>query len=391
MTDPAKPLEKKARTMKLTRWGATAVALLLSASLVACGGSGGGSDAARTEEMLAMPAIDDSDGLVIHDEKIADAELLAAARGDSLTWYTASGAESAELTAARFEAETGVEVEMTRLPSGKLNERVLSEHGAGRLSAGVVTITDPILAEGFATAGVFVPYRTPTYDTLAAMDDVVWQDGRYYTVYYSAYAFAYNDMAVEPGEAPVAWEDLLDPKWKGKLGVVNAGAGGTVQGLADFQERVLGKDYWAGLAAQQPRVFDTTSVQLEALARGEIEVATVGFNSTYGAESAGAPIELVVPAKGISGTFNMQGLTGAGAESPAAQLFMNWTMSRSGQEFAAAQGFVGARTDIDQVPTGHYQLPKADDKGFVVYTPQDARTRGQDIVARWNRTFAFSG
>lgn len=376
--------------MKLTRWGATAVALLLSASLAACGGGPGRpDDAAVAETMLAMPTIDDSDGLVIHGERIADAELLTAARGEALNWYTASGAESAGLTAARFEAETGVHVNMTRLPSGKLNERVLSENGAGRLSAGVVTITDPILAEGFAEAGVFAPYRTPTYDKLVEMGDVVWQGGEYYTVYYSAYAFAYNDLAVEPDEAPARWEDLLDPKWKGKVGVVNAGAGGTVQGLADFQERVLGADYWAGLSAQEPRIFDTTSVQLDALARGEIEVATIGFNSTYGAEQAGAPIELVVPEKGISGTFNMQGLTRAGANSPAARLFMNWTMSRSGQEFAAAQGFVGSRTDIDQVPTGQYQLPKADDKGFVVYTPEDARNRGRDIVARWNTMFAF--
>ncbi|MEU1981992.1 extracellular solute-binding protein [Nocardia sp. NPDC019395] len=378
--------------MKFTRWGAAAITVLLSASLAACGGGAGRpDDVAVAAAMLPMPQIDDRDGLVIHGEKIADAELLAAARGQSLNWYTASGAESAGLTAARFEAETGVHVNMTRLPSGKLNERVLSEHGAGRLSAGVVTITDPILAEGFSAAGVFAPYRTPTYDKLLDMGDVVWNQGQYYTVYYSAYAFAYNDLAVDAADAPARWEDLLDSKWEGKLGVVNAGAGGTVQGLADFQERVLGADYWDGLASQEPRVFDTTSVQLEALARGEIEVATVGFNSTYGAEEAGAPIELVVPEKGVSGTFNMQGLTRAGADNPAARLFMNWTMSRSGQEFAAAQGFVDARTDIDQVPTGHYQLPKADDPGFVVYTPEDARSRGRDIVARWNEKFAFSG
>lgn len=377
--------------MKHTRWGALAAAALLTTSLAACGGSdgasGAGDDVALTEKMLEMPEIDDSDGLVIHDEQIADADLLEAAREGSLDWYTASGSESAELTAARFEAETGVDVKMTRLPSGKLNERVLSEAGAGRLSAGVVTITDPVLAEGFAEEGVFVPYQTPTFDQLSKEKDVVWNDGEYYTAYYSAYAFAYNDQAVEESEAPQSWDDLLDPKWKGKIGIVNAGAGGTVQGLADFQERVLGKDYWAGLAAQEPRIFDTTSVQLEALARGEIEVVTSGFNSTYGAEEAGAPIELVVPEQGISGTFNMQGLTTAGEDNPAAQLFMNWTMSQSGQEFAAAQGFVGARTDIDQIETGHYQLPKADDESFVLYTPADARERGADIVERWNAAF----
>ncbi|WP_185995213.1 extracellular solute-binding protein [Nocardioides campestrisoli] len=380
--------------MRLNRWGAAVTAALLTTSLAACGsseGSEGDKNVALTEKMLAMPEVDDSDGLVIRSEQVADQALLEAAREESLNWYTASGAESAELTAARFEAETGVDVKMTRLPAGKLNERVLSEAGAGRLSAGVITITDPVLAEGFADEGVFVPHQTPTYDDLVKEGNVVWNDGEYYTAYYSAYAFAYNDQAVDEADAPKSWNDLLDPRWKGKLGIVNAGAGGTVQGLADFQERALGKDYWAKLAAQEPRIFDTTSVQLEALARGEIEVITAGFNSTYGAEEAGAPIELVIPEEGISGTFNMQGLTTAGKDSPAAQLFMNWTMSKSAQEFAAAQGFVGSRTDFDQVESGHYQLPKADDESFVLYTPEDARERGADIVARWNEAFDFSG
>jgi iron(III) transport system substrate-binding protein len=369
-----------------------AAVVAAGALLAGCGGGGGSSTDDVTGGMLAMPTVDDTDGLVIAGEQVADAGLLDAARADTLVWFTGSGSESAQLTADRFTAETGVKVEMTRMPSGKLNERVLSEAGAGRLSAGVVTITDPLLAEGLATQGVYVPYtEMPTHDVLAGTANVAWDDGAYYTSYYSAYAFAYNSRAVTGDEVPTSWKDLVDPKWKGRMGVVNAGAGGTVQGLADFQERVVGPDYWAGLAAQQPRIFDTTSVQLDSLARGEIEIATAGFNSTYGAEKSGAPIKLVVPTEGVSGTFNMQGLTSTGQNSPAAKLFMNWTWSKAGQQFAAAQGFIGARTDIEQVPTGDYRLPKADDPAFVVYTPEQAETQGADIVRRWNQTFGFNG
>ena len=383
--------------MKSTRLSALAVAATAcSLVLAGCGGGGAGSSAsdpaAVTEQMLALPEVDDSDGLVIDGEEVADADLLEAARDDTVVWFTGSGQESAELTEARFEAETGVDMKMTRLPSSSLNERILSEAGANRLSAGVVTVTDPVIAEDLADRDIFVPYaEMPVQDVVDETPDLKWDDGKYYNAYYSAYAFAYNDQAVDPADVPSSWRDLLDPRWKGKMGVVNAGAGGTVQGLADFQETVIGDDYWTGLAAQDPRIFDTTSVQLEALARGEIEVVTSGFNSTYGAEEAGAPIKLVVPEEGVSGTFNMQGLTTTGQDSPAAQLFMNWTWSKSGQEFAAAQGFIGARTDIEQVPTGDYQLPKASDEEFVVYTPAQAKEEGPDIVARWNETFGFSG
>jgi iron(III) transport system substrate-binding protein len=370
-------------------------------ALSACGSASAGDAGATAKaanasavatDILKMPTIDDSNGLVLDGELVADKALLEAARADKVVWYTGSGAESAKLTAARFEAETGVKVDMTRMPSGKLNERVLSEAGAGRLSAGVVTITDPTMADGMTDGKVFTTYtEMPFQKQLEGMKNVVWRDGAYYTSYYSAYAFAYNSKAVKPEDAPKRWADLVDQKWKNKLGIVNAGAGGTVQGLAAFQEDHLGKDYWAKLAALKPRIFDTTSVQLEAMARGEILAGTAGFNSTYGAEKSGAPVKLVVPEDGISGTFNMQGLTTTGSKSAAAKLFMNWTWSKAGQNFAAAQGFVAARTDIDQVPTGEYQLPKASDPSFIVYTPDEARTRGADIVSRWNKTFNFSG
>jgi len=380
--------------MQNFRVAAVAALGALALTLSGCGGSSDAADSAAdtTVEILEMPEIDDSDGLVIAGEQVADAALLKAARDEKLTWYTGSGSESAELTAARFTAETGVDIEMTRMPSAKLNERVLSEAGAGRLGADVVTVTDPVLAEGMAAEGVFVPYtKMPVHKQLEGMENVVWDGGTYFTSYYSAYAFAYNTSLVEEADAPQTWEDLLDPAYKGKVGIVSAGAGGTVQGLAAFQEEQVSKDYWSRLAAQDPRIFDTTSVQLEALARGEIEVATAGFNSTYGAEVEGAPVRLVVPDQGMSGTFNMQGLTTTGKDNPAAQLFMNWTWSKSGQEFAAAQGFVGARTDIEQVKTGDYQLPKADDPSFVVYTPEEAAKKGADIVRRWNQTFGYGG
>jgi iron(III) transport system substrate-binding protein len=342
-------------------------------------------------EILAMPSFDDSDGLVLAGEKIADAALLEAARSEKLVWYTGSGTRSAELTAARFAAETGVEIEMTRLPSSKLGERVLSEAGAGQLSAGVVTVTDPNIAQNFADEGIVVPYETPLYAELSQMGPIVWDSGAYYTVYYSAYAFAYNNQLVDEANAPAKWADLIDPQWEGVFGMVNAGAGGTVQGLAYFQKNAFGEKYWEDLAALQPRIFDTTSPQIDALARGELTLGTIGFNSTYAAILDGAPIELVVPEDGISGTFNMQGLTTVGKDNPAAQLFMNWTMGKSGQQFAAAQGFVGVRTDIEQIATGPYQLPRADDSTFFLYTPEMAKEFGEDTVARWNTAFGYTG
>jgi len=376
------------------------VAVVGSAAVVlaSCGGSGSGTPsggaaakAAGSNELLAMPKVETSNGLVIDGEPVADKALFDAAKTDKVNLYSASGKESEDLTIARFKAETGIDIELTRMPTNKLAERVLSEQGAGKLKAGVVRVTDPRVAEDFAAKGVYTAYQPPSFDELSKADNVVFNKGQYLTAYYSAYAFGYNSQLVNGGDVPKKWEDLADPKWQGKLGVVNAGAGGTVTALAHMQITEFGADYLTKLGALKPRIFDTTSVQLEALARGEITVATLGFNSTYGAEVAGAPIKLVVPQDGISGSFNLMGLTPAGAKSPAAKVFINWTMSKAGQKFAAAQGFVPARPGLGQQKTGEYQLPTADSSAFKLYTPEDAVKYGKSDVETWNKAFNYVG
>lgn len=370
-------------------YGAMSVAAF-SLVISGCGSSSGAGLNSVAEDILVMPEVDDTDGLVINDEEIADAQLFdQALKEGSFAWYTGSGQESADLTAARFEAETGISVEVTRMPSGKLAERVLSESGANRLGAEVVTITDPGSAKEFAENGVYSEYQVPSIETLKDTENVVWDDGLYYTPYFSAYTFAYNTNLVDESDAPESWEDIVSSEWKGKTGIVNSGAGGTTIGLANFQDEQLEDGYWQRLADTDPQIFDTTSVQLEALARGEFAIATCGFNSTFSAAQQGAPIELVVPEEGLSGTSNMQGLTTTGADSAAAQIFMNWTFSRSGQQFAWAQGFVPVREDTPETPTGDYQLPKAGDEGFIEFTPSEAQEESEDIVNAWNDVFGF--
>ncbi|MFC5337261.1 ABC transporter substrate-binding protein [Leucobacter denitrificans] len=387
--------------MNTFRITTTLVGVTATAALLLSGCSAGSAEDAHanvsaeeneTSEILAMPEIDDSDGLVIDGELVADAELLEAARAGSFIWITSSGSDTAELTAARFEAETGVSIEASRLASTKLNERLLSEAGVDKLSTDVVTIGDPVFAEELANEGVFVAYSgMPSHDVLQGTENVVWSDGAYYTAFNTVSAIAYNSIAVPAESAPTSWADLLEPAWKGKVGVVSAGAGGAAQGQAAFQQDVFGEEYWTGLAAQEPRLFDVTSVAMEALARGEIEAAPAVVNTAYATALQGAPISIVIPTDGVAGAYNMQGLTTKGEDNPAAQLFMNWMLSKSGQKFAQAQGFVSARTDVGQVPTGDIELPLPNDEIFYPYTPEEAKNNSASVVAGWNAAFGITG
>lgn len=377
-------------TRSRRRRGGALVALVAAASLLvaACGGSVHNTPTARAAKLLAPPRVDTSNGLTIDGEQIADKALYDAAKGKKIQLYSAAGKEAEDLTIARFTAETGIQVELTRLPNNKLAERALSEHGAGRLEADVIRLTDPRTARKFGEAGLYVPYRTPFHDKLAEAGATV--DANWFPGYYFVNAMAYNS-AIHTEDPPNGWEDLTNPKYQGQLGIVAITTGGTLSALTRFQIEQFGVGFLDRMAAQDPRVFNSTSTEVDALARGEISIATVSFNNAFGAQTNGAPIRLVIPKEGVSASEGPLGLTPKGADNPAAQVFANWSLSKSGQKFVGSQGFVPVRTDVGPVRAGEYELPTADSPRFHLLDEEGFARHAKADQALWKQKFNFIG
>ncbi|MBF6180808.1 ABC transporter substrate-binding protein [Nocardia otitidiscaviarum] len=381
---------KKSSAARRTRWYRATVlvtAAVFAASLSGCGNATDGKDE-QARELLPPAVVDTSDGLRIDGELIADKALYEAAKSDTVILYSGTGKEAEDLMTARFRQETGIEVELTRLPTNKLAERVLSEHGAGQLSAEVIRLTDPLVGREMARRGVFAPYRTPFHDLLrqqgADIRDTYWSS------YYFVNAMGYNSAIIDENP-PTRWEDLADPRFKGDLGIVAITTGGTLVALTNFQIENLGVEFLEGQARNNPRIYDSTSTEVDSLARGEISVASLSFNNAFAAKLAGAPLELVIPDKGVSASEAVFGLTAAGAVSPAAQVYANWSMSKAGQRFAGAQGFVPTRTDVGPVKAGDYELPQADDPRFHLLTEAEFDRYAARNEEVWKTTFGYMG
>ena len=73
---------------------------------------------------------------VVNGEKIADAALYAAAKKEgSFTLYGTIPTESMSITLDQFKKETGIQYYYIRLPTARMYDRVLAEHGAKKLGA----------------------------------------------------------------------------------------------------------------------------------------------------------------------------------------------------------------------------------------------------------------
>ncbi|BBY87608.1 ABC transporter substrate-binding protein [Mycolicibacterium tokaiense] len=339
---------------------------------------------------LARPAdtIERDTALVINGEQIADPDLWAAAQEEGhITLYSGYTADSEATVLEQFEADTGLDVKLVRLTPNRLYERIVAEHGAGKLNADVVRISDAGFVSGLSRRGVFQPYTPPTATNLR--DDVVFDNGNYYRTFDPIYTFGYNTALVDPEDAPKSWQDLLGPQWAGKLGIAQAGAGGSALALTRFQRDVLGDDYLRAYAAQA-RVFDSLGAELDSLARGEIDAGTVVVSSVNIAVNENAPVNFVVPDEGVTAYDYYTGVASTATNLAAAKVFLNWNLSQRGQNVLRDIGEYSVRQDVPAPVVRGVQLPDFDDPRVHRITPAESIEWAEQDQRSWNAMFGYN-
>jgi iron(III) transport system substrate-binding protein len=100
---------------------------------------------------------------------------------------------------------------------------------------------------------------------------------------------AYNKKILPAKDVPKRWEDLLDPKWKGKLGVINSTHHWARLAAGPWgEEKTL--DFVKKLSAQQP-LLSRAGEMAQRLILGEVLIsATLQDSQLHEAKDSGAPL-----------------------------------------------------------------------------------------------------
>jgi ABC-type Fe3+ transport system substrate-binding protein len=162
-----------------------------------------------------------------------------------------------------------------------------------------------------------------------------------------------NTDQVHPGDLKTA-QDIIDPKWKGKIAVHDPTTAGSGLGQATRFYLQFGDDFIKKLYVDQKPVINRDRRQItDGVARGAYAIALDGEDESLRRLKAdGLPIDAVYKLVDMGGTVS----SGIGqmvlmdkAPNPnAARLFVNWIASKEGLEiFAKARGEVPTRNDID--------------------------------------------
>jgi iron(III) transport system substrate-binding protein len=234
-----------------------------------------------------------------------------------------------------FDAKYGIPLELNRQSTGRILKVAQSEFETNTVRADVLDITNPLVFFDWKKKGYLRQWKAAHADEQVSSlfrdnDDTIWSRRLLIT------CIGYNKKTVTESDAPKSWQDLLTPKWKGKVGTAGPEAGPTF-GWIVFMAHKYGWEYFDKLHANNPIVAPSSDETVALLATGERPVAVVNCFDILEAAAQGSPIGTVFPKDGLAAWWAGLAIPKAAPHPNAAQLLANFVMSAEGAA-AASKG-----------------------------------------------------
>jgi len=211
--------------------------------------------------------------------------------------------------------------------------KAMSEFRSGANLADVL-MTDVSYGALFIQEGISHPFTTP--DAKRYVRGSYDENGQWYTMYMLTMALMYNKNMVKPVDVPRSYQDLLDPKWKGKM-IFDPEAAYIMAAMEHAWGKEKARDYLTRLAKQDLILRRGSALTTQLVAAGEQPIAiVVNGETTAEVRDKGAPIGFSLLAPKIikpNGFF----IAKKAPHPHAALLFTDWMLSEEGQKVLAVE------------------------------------------------------
>lgn len=233
-----------------------------------------------------------------------------------------------------FEKKYGIKIEYWRGSSTKVADRALNEHRAGRAGFDVVEGNRGVQLI-MRDEGLFTKYVPPSSEKFPAQFKE--KDGLITPWRVLPISILYNTELVKAADAPKTLDDLLQPKWTGKITMPDpAQHTTTAQFLWNLQKFKGDKwlDYVKALAKQKPHLVESLAPVANAVIKGE---GLVGITYIKYVKQYKGPIHYVLMDKYLTDP-NYFGLGVKAAHPNAGKLYIDYACSAEGQKAIAGDG-----------------------------------------------------
>jgi ABC-type Fe3+ transport system substrate-binding protein len=280
----------------------------------------------------------------------ADAALIAAAKREGeVIWYSTQIISQLvrPVTAAFEKKYPGIKVRSTRANAAETAVKILNESKAGRPQADVTdgtTTVVPLKQAGYVLQ--WLPDAAKDYPAELKDPQGYWIANNLFIL-----TPGFNTSLVPRGGEPRTYQDLLNPKWRGKLAwngfPTASGIGGFVGTVLTEMGDEKGKAYLRELAKQNIAPLPGAAREvLDQVIAGEYSVALQIFNH-HAVISAkkGAPVDWI-KMEPATGTLSVLSVLKNAPHPNAAKLLADFIISKEGQEVFRAADYISAHPDV---------------------------------------------
>jgi iron(III) transport system substrate-binding protein len=312
--------------------------------------------------------------------------LLEGAKGEGgqivayLTWNERQSHDLADQFQKRYPS---VRVSVLRAGSGEIVNRMLTEGRAGRPTWDVGEIDHGFYASvkgaglvgrytSFARNGISQRFLDPQGWWVGAIVDPI--------------ALTWNTDKVPSGKGPRSYEDLAKPEWRGNFSLDTEDY--------DFFEYILetrgkekGMALMRALAANKPRMVRGRTPQAQLLLAGEFAASAALLDyRVIDSKEKGAPIDYTYVEPVFVGVDPVI-LARSAVHPHGAILFLDWLISRAGQQVIADEGRTPVRADV-KVKSEALKRPFS--LKLFVRTANDSGADQNALIGQFNQLFGLS-
>ena len=278
--------------------------------------------------------------------KGADREvrLLDGARKEGkLSLYTSLNTKDSGPITEAFEKKTGVKVLLWRSSSEKVLQRAVTEARAGRFVCDVLETNGPEM-EAMYREKLLAEFHSPHFKDLPP--GAFTKHRHYVADRFNFFTIGYNTNLIKPEEVPNTYQDLLHPRFVGKIGI-EAGDTDWFAAIVKFMGEEKGLAFFRKLAEMKPQMRTGHTLMAELVSSGELPIAATIYNHNMERLAVkGAPVKW----KALLPTFgrpNGIGVAARSANPHAALLFTDFMLSPQGQLLLKERNRVPSSLAVD--------------------------------------------
>jgi iron(III) transport system substrate-binding protein len=288
-----------------------------------------------------------------------DAKLVEAAKKEGkVVVYGSLESDTVGTIKKAFQKKTGLEMEYWRASATKVMDRAMGEYRAGKPLFDIILTNDNPM-QIMLKEGIFAKYNSPSAADFPkdAIDPNL--GPRYRNVIIGV---VYNKNIIKPADAPKSLEDLVSPKYKGKLVMPDPTQHTTTTQWVASLHKLMGKEkadkYIRDLAAMKPILVESLLPAAERVTTGETPIAITYVKYVFIFGQKGAPLDYVRLGK-MMGDGHYLGLNNKAPHPNAGKAFIDYFLDDESMNIMAKMGEFVNRKGV------YPPLPDADKIQFV--------------------------